>query len=179
MPSKTKNLALIACLSAANVTFRFALAGGPPNIKPVTFLVIVAGIVGGPATGFAVGFLSMTLSDIAGPFGAGLWTVETSICMASVGLISGLVWFNSQSLIRWQMAIGGFLLTILYDLGTAMIDAILYGYPWIPAILALYVPVISGSPNPYPFGLAHELTTSILLSTIGPPLVRQIRKVYR
>ena len=49
----------------------------------------------------------MTLIDIAGPFGAGMWTIETSICMAFVGLIAGLVWFKSQSLVRWQ-CIGGF-----------------------------------------------------------------------
>ena len=179
MPSKTKGLALIACLSAANVAFRFGLAAGPPNIKPVAFLVIIAGIVGGPATGFAVGWLSMTLSDIAGPYGAGLWTIETSAGMATVGLIAGLVWSKSQNLNRWQLAIGGFLLTVLYDIGTAIIDAVLYGYPWTAAVLALYVPFISGGPSPYPFGLAHELTTSLLLATVGPPLIRQIRKAYR
>jgi len=74
MLNKTKTLTLIAALSAANVAFRFALAGGPPNVKPTAFLVIVAGIIGGPISGFAVGWLSMTVSDLAA-FGAGIWTI--------------------------------------------------------------------------------------------------------
>jgi len=177
--NKTRPLALIACLSATNVAFRFALAGGPPNVKPVAFLVVLAGIVGGPAAGFAVGLLSMTLSDLASPYGAGIWTVETSSGMAVVGLIAGMAWHKSQSFNRWKMAAGGFLLTALFDMGTSVVFALLYNYPWISAVLALYVPFISGAPSPYPFGLAHELTTAVLLGTIGPPLIGQIRKIYR
>jgi len=179
MPTKTRVLALIASLSAANVVFRFALAGGPPNVKPVAFLVIVAGVLGGPIVGLSVGWLSMTVSDLASPFGAGLWTIETSAWMALVGLAAGRFWSRSQKLTRWRLAVGGFILTVIFDIGTSVMDSFLFNYPWLPAVLALYVPLISGSPSPYPFGLAHELTTATLLATVGPPLVRQIRKVYR
>lgn len=179
MPSKTRVLALTASLSAANVVFRFALAGGPPNVKPVAFLVILAGVVGGPIVGLSVGWLSMTISDLASPFGAGLWTIETSACMALVGFAAGLLWSRSQQFIRWRLAVGGFVLTAVFDIGTSMMDSLLYNYPWLSAVLALYVPFVSGSPSPYPFGLAHELTTAELLGAIGLPLVRQIRKVYR
>jgi len=48
---------------------------GPPNVKPIA-LVIVGGIVGGGLPGLAVGWLSVTLSDLY--FGAGIWTIETS-----------------------------------------------------------------------------------------------------
>jgi hypothetical protein len=58
---------------------------------------------------------------------------------------------------RWELAVGGFLLTVLYDVGTAMIDAVIYNYPWLTVILALYIPFVSGGPSPYPFGLPHEL----------------------
>ena len=179
MPSKTGTLSLIACLSACNVAFRFVLAGGPPNIKPVAFLVIVGGIVAGPLAGFGVGFLSMTLSDFTSPFGAGVWTMETSICMGIIGLIAGLVWNKSLSFNRWRLAVTGFILTSFFDIATSVIDALLYGYPWLPAILALYVPFMPGNLSPYPFGFVHELTTAVLLGTIGPLLIRQVRKVYR
>jgi hypothetical protein len=76
------------------------------------------------------------------------------------------------------MAIGGFFLTMLFDIGTSIIDALLFSYPWLGAVLALYVPFITGSVSPYPFGLAHELTTAILLGAIGPSLIARIRKVY-
>ena len=179
MPSKTRFLALVASLSAANVAFRFALSGGPPNIKPVAFLVIVAGVVGGPIAGIAVGWLSMMVSDLAGPYGAGIWTLETSSFMAVVGFLAGILWHHATSFNRWKMAVGGVLLTMVFDIGTSVIDAWLYGYSWRGALLALYVPFMGGSVSPYPFGFAHELTTAILLGTIGPTLIARIRKVYQ
>ncbi len=179
MPSKTRLLALVASLSAANVAFRFALAGGPPNIKPVAFLVIVGAVVGGPIAGIAVGWLSMTVSDLAGPYGAGIWTIETSSFMAVVGLLAGLLWHQATAFNRWKMAVVGILLTVIFDVGTSVVDALLYGYSWWGALLALYLPFMGGSVSPYPFGLAHELTTGVLLGTIGPPLILRMRKVYQ
>ena len=178
MPSKTRLLALVASLSAANVAFRFALAWGPPNVKPVAFFVIVGGVVGGPLAGFAVGWLSMTLSDLVSPYGAGIWTLETSSCMAVVGLLAGLLWHHTSLLNRWKLAIGGYLLTMIFDIGTSVIDALIFSYPWLGAILALYVPFLTGGVSPYPFGLADELTTAILLGAIGPSLITRIRKIY-
>lgn len=179
MPSRTRLLALIASLSAANVAFRFALSWGPPNVKPIAFLVIVAGIVGGPAAGFAVGWLSMAVSDLVGPYGAGVWTIETSSAMAFVGLLAGWMWHKAISFNRWKMAVGGFILTMIFDIGTSIVDALLFNYPWFTAVLALYVPFLTASVSAYPFGLAHELTTAVLLAAIGPSLIVRIRKVYR
>jgi len=179
VPSKARMLALIAALAAANVAFRLGLAGGPPNVKPTAFLVIVSGVVAGPLPGFAVGWLSMTLSDLVGPFGAGVWTLETSGGMATVGLLAGFIWHRVNNLSRWRMAFGGLLLTMLFDIGTSVVDALLFSYPWFTAVLGLYVPFISGGISPYPFGIAHELTTAVLLGTIGPSLIARIRKVYQ
>ncbi len=176
---KTRLLALVASLSATNVAFRLALAWGPPNIKPIAFLVIVAGVVGGPMAGFAVGWLSMTLSDFVSPYGAGVWTIETSSGMAIVGLLGGLLWHHANSLSRWKMAIGGFLLTMLFEIGTSVVDALLFSYPWLTAVFALYVPFLMGSLSGYPFGLAHELTTAILLGAVGPSLISRIRKASK
>ncbi len=179
MPSKTRLLALVASLSAVNVAFRIALAWGPPNVKPVAFFVIVAGVVGGPIAGFAVGWLSMMVSDMAGPYGAGIWTLETSSCMAVVGLLAGLLWHHARTFTRWKMALGGYLLTVVFDVATSIVDAVLFSYPWVAAVLALYVPFLTGSVTGYPFGLVHELTTAILLSTLGPSLITRIRKIYQ
>jgi len=67
---------------------------------------------------------------------------------------------------------------MFFDIGTSIVDAFLFSYPWLGAIMALYVPFLSGSVSPYPFGFAHELTTAILLAAIGPPLITRIRKIY-
>jgi len=177
LPSKTRLLALIASFSAANAAFRVGLAGGPPNVKPTAFLIIIAGIVAGPLPGFVVGWLSMTISDLA--LGAGPWTIETSAGMAIVGLLAGLLWHRSSNIGRMKMAVGGYLLAMIFDIGTAVADSMIYHYPWIASVVGLYVPFITGGLSPYPFGFAHEITTAVLCGTIGPSLTGRIRKVYQ
>jgi energy-coupling factor transport system substrate-specific component len=177
MPSKTRLLALVASLSAANAAMRIGLSGLPPNVRPTTFLTIIAGVVAGPIPGLVVGWLSIVISDIA--LGPGLWTIETSAWMALVGLLAGLFWYRTENIGRLKMAIGGYLLTVLFDIGTSVPDAFIYGYPWWTAVLGLYVPFIVPGFSPWPFGFAHELTTAMLCAIIGPSLTRQIRKIYQ
>jgi uncharacterized membrane protein len=138
--------------------------------------VIISGIIGGPIAGGAVGWLSMTLSDLY--FGAGVWTIETSAGMAVVGLLAGLLWQKSNQQNRWVLALGGFLITMVFDIGTSIVDAVLYHYPVWVAMAGLYVPFMVTGASPYPFGFVDELTTAILLGLMGPSLVSRIRKLY-
>jgi energy-coupling factor transport system substrate-specific component len=167
----------VATLSAANAAFRIALAGGPPNVKPTAFLIIVGGIVAGPFPGFVIGWLSMMMSDLATPLGAGPWTIETSAGMAIVGLLAGFLWHRSNNISRVKMIVGGYLLTMLFDIGTAIVDSYVYGLPLLASVMGLYVPFLIGL-SPYPFGFAFEITTAVLCGTIGPSLISQIRKIY-
>ena len=178
MPGRTRILALVATLSAANAALRIGLAWGPPNVKPTAFLVIIGGVVAGPIPGFIIGWLSMTISDLATPLGAGYWTFETSAAMAFVGLLAGLLWHKASNINRTRMMVVGFLLTVLFDIATAIVDAVIYNYPWWISIMGLYVPFLMGGLSPYPFGLVHEVTTAALCGTIGPSLIARIRKVY-
>lgn len=149
LPSRTRLLALIATFSAANAAFRIALAGvSPPNVKPTAFLIILAGIVAGPLPGFVVGWLSMTISDLA--LGAGPWTIETSAGMAVVGLLAGLLWHRSGNINRMRLAVGGYLLTMTYDVGTAL--AGLGDLPFSMGCLCVRSlrPVHHGRPKPVP-----------------------------
>ena len=57
--TKTKTIAFVAAFSGANAALRVL----PPNVKPTAFLVIVR-YHRGPMAGVAVGWLSMTLSDL-------------------------------------------------------------------------------------------------------------------
>ncbi|MGA8855929.1 MAG: ECF transporter S component [Candidatus Bathyarchaeia archaeon] len=174
--TKTKTIAFVAAFSGANAALRVLLVGGPPNVKPTAFLVIISGIIGGPMAGVAVGWLSMTLSDLY--FGAGIWTIETSAGMAVVGLVAGLLWHKSNRLGRWVMAIGGFLITMVFDIGASIVDAVLFHYPVWVAMAGLYVPFMVAGASPYPFGFVDELTTAILLGLMGPSLVSRIRNFY-
>ena len=176
MRNKTKTIAFIAAFSATNAAFRVLLASGPPNVKPTAFLVIVSGIVGGPYAGAAVGWLSMTLSDIY--LGPGVWTLETSAGMAIVGLLAGLLLQKSLHLTRTGLMVEGFLLTVIFDVSTSIADAIIFHYPILVALAGLYVPFIMTGLSPYPFGWVDELTTTTLLGLIGPSLVSRIRRFY-
>ena len=173
--SFTRSLTLMAYLTGLNVATRVVLAGGPPNVKPVAFLCLIAGIIGGPVTGSVVGFMSMLVSDLY--FGAGYWTIIDSGSMGAIGFLAGLLWSRRVVLARAELAVGGFLLTAIYDVVTSVIPAWIFGYNWWIAILLLYVPFLTGFAIVYPFGFLHELTTAVLMFAIGPTLISRVRQL--
>ena len=173
--SVTRSLTLMASLTGLNVATRVVLAGGPPNVKPVAFLCLTAGIIGGPATGFVVGLMSMLISDIY--FGAGYWTIINSASMGLIAFLAGLLWNRRASMKRAELAVGGFLLTAIYDVATSVIPAWIFGYSWWIAILMLYVPFLAGFGVVYPFGFVHELTTAVLMGAIGPTVISRVRQM--
>jgi uncharacterized membrane protein len=175
--SLTKSLTLTASLTGLNVAARLVLAGGPPNVKPVAFLCLTAGIIGGPVNGFVVGFMSMLISDLY--FGAGYWTIINSGSMGIIGFLAGLLWSRRAVPTRTELAVGGYLLTAIYDVATSVIPAWIFGYSWWIAILLLYVPFLTGFAVVYPFGFLHELTTAILMIAIGPTLINRVRQLVR
>jgi len=142
-------------------------------VKPVAFLALAAGIIGGAVTGFVVGAMSMLVSDLY--FGAGFWTIINSACMGAIALIAGLVWYRRDGIRRVELVVGGFLLTVIYDVATSVIPAWIFGYSWWVAVLLLYVPFFVGFGVVYPFGFMHEVTTAILMGAIGPTLIGRVR----
>jgi len=168
-----RNLTLMASLTGLNVASRIALAGGPPNVKPVAFLALTAGVIGGPPTGFVVGAMSMLISDVY--FGGGFWTIINSASMGVIALLAGLFWHNRAKIARIELVVGGFLLTVIYDVATSVIPAWIFGYSWWVAVLLLYVPFLVGFGVVYPFGFVHEVTTAVLMGAIGPTLIGRVR----
>lgn len=163
----------MASLTGLNVAARIALAGGPPNVKPVAFLGLAAGIIGGPLTGLVVGCMSMLISDLY--FGGGFWTIIDSAFMGVIALLAGVLWNSRANVSRVELAVGGFLLTALYDVATSVIPAWIFGYSWWVAVLLLYVPFLAGFGVMYPFGFVHEITTAVLMGSIGPTLIGRVR----
>jgi len=157
---------MLVCLVSVLAVSRVALTGGPPNVKPASFLSIFGGIIGGPMFGLAVGFLGMAVSDLF--FGVGPWTLVTSSGMVIIGFLGGFVYWNTS---RVRLTIIGFVFTVIYDVLTSLVFAVIFGYSWWISIAGLYVPFLTGSV--YPFGLIHELTTAFLFALAGPPLIRQ------
>jgi uncharacterized membrane protein len=166
----------MASLTALNVAARIVLAGGPPNVKPVAFLCLTGGIIGGPVTGFLVGAMTMFISDIY--FGAGYWTFINSASMGFIGLLAGLLWNRRTNVGRAELVVGSFLLTAIYDVATSLIlGPLTFGYSWWIAILGLYAPFLTGYAVVYPFGFVHELTTAILMAAMGPTLISRVRQL--
>jgi len=166
----------MASLTGLNVAARIVLAGGPPNVKPVAFLCLTAGIIGGPVTGFVVGAMTMLISDIY--FGAGYWTLINSASMGFIGFLAGLLWNRRISIRRIELVVGGFLLTAIYDVATSLIlGPLIFGYGWWIAILGLYAPFLAGYAVVYPFGFVHELTTAVLMGAIGPTVISRVRQL--
>jgi len=168
-----RNLTLMASLTGLNVAARIALAGGPPNVKPVAFLALTAGVIGGPLTGLVVGALSIFISDLY--FGGGFWTIIDAASMALVAFLAGLLWNRRAKIPRAELVVGGFALTAVYDVATSVIPAWIFGYSWWIAILLLYAPFLAGFGVMYPFGLVHEVTTAVLMGAIGPTLIGRVR----
>ncbi|MBS7610280.1 hypothetical protein KEJ19_06945 [Candidatus Bathyarchaeota archaeon] len=169
--STSLRLALIACFTAANVASRLLLA---PlfNIKPTTFLTAMSGVLFGAPLGFIVGLLTMLITDLL-YFGAGYWSIATSFSMGFIGALSGIVWFRRQDVGRLELAVGGFLLTLLYDVITSIATLL-------PLVKGFEAAIIGGFiglfiPIPYPMGPVHEATTAILMATCGPPIIKAIR----
>ncbi|MFQ5951400.1 MAG: ECF transporter S component [Candidatus Geothermarchaeales archaeon] len=178
---KVRWLSTVSTLVALSAVARLVLPF--PNMKPNAVLAILGGILlGGPA-GFFTGAMGMLISDFY--LGAGYWTIGTSGFMGLIGAIGGYLWHGRASRIpRAELAVGGFLLTLIFDIGTS-IWVIPIIFPEAPlvlymasAFLGLFFPVIVGQ-IPYPFGLVHELTTAVLLSSVTPSVVRHFRELTR
>ncbi len=163
----------MASLTGLNVAARIALAGGPPNVKPVAFLALTAGVIRGPLTGLVVGAMSILISDLY--FGAGFWTIINAASMGAIAFLAGLLWNRRARIPRAELVVGGFLLTAVYDVASSVIPAWIFSYSWWIAILLLYVPFLTGFGVMYPFGLVHEVTTAVLMGAIGPTLISRVR----
>lgn len=170
--SRSVNVALVSSFTAAIVVTRILLAPFP-NIKPTTFLVAMVGILFGPRVGFSVGLLSIAITDISF-FGAGYHTLVDSPCMGGLGLASGLLWGGKKDLSRFELAIGGFLLTLIWDVVTSLLGFILYFPTTESALTSALVGLFL--PTPYPLGPAHELSTAALMGLLGVPIVKAIRQ---
>ncbi|MBS7613643.1 hypothetical protein KEJ48_05310, partial [Candidatus Bathyarchaeota archaeon] len=97
----------------------------------------------------------------------------TAFFMGLNGFLAGLFWHNKSKLSRLELASGGLLLTVFYDLATSILTMI----PFVKPNVLLYTVLIGlFIPSPYPMGPAHEFTTSLLMGTLAPSIIRSVRR---
>lgn len=108
--------ALVAFSSVSRIAF-YAL----PGIKPVTAVVVLAGVFLGCEAGFAVGALSALASGFA--FGLGSWTPFQMFAWGIVGLLAGVLapLFKERRMpLLLYGALSGVLFSLLMDVWTVL-----------------------------------------------------------
>lgn len=108
----TKQIALIATLSAISGIMRIPFAG-LPNIQPSTFFILVSGYVFGPGTGFMVGLLSPLVTNMF--IGQGPWTVWQMLAWGLCGLSSSLAHYIPKRFFKIGFSVYAFLWGFLFD----------------------------------------------------------------
>lgn len=165
---KVREIVLIASLIAIAVIGRTAFYW-LPQFKPVTAIVIIAGITLGAESGMLVGMLSAFVSNFI--FSQGPWTPFQMFAWGLIGLISGYAFYNKK-ISKYKLMIFGFLITfILYGAILNFSSALMYSSSLSLKIILSYI--VSG----VPFDLVHAVSTAVFLYIITNPMVSKIERL--
>jgi uncharacterized membrane protein len=140
---------------ALSVATNYAMAG-LANVTIMDFIVFVGGLLFGPLVGALTGMFSWLIYGAINPYGFVPQIWIATMCSETVyGLMGGFVGrklvsaLHEGQLFQLSLFLGviGFISTLIYDLATNAVFALVYGIPILAA-------VVSGTP----FALLHELS---------------------
>jgi len=179
--SRTKKITYTAIVIALAVSLRLvkvALFGPVQFVNFPGIFTIVGGILFGPSVGIAVGFASYLFSDIMIGL-PGPWTVVNAVLMASLGLISGLIWGRNGygKVTKIGLGIGTFVMMLAFDIiSSGILLVMVLGGNWLYAftigLIGLFVPSPVSGGFMIGVGPITEVTTTILVVTIVNILIR-------
>jgi len=152
-----QELSLVAALAALATASRVLFAS-LPNVKPVTFVVLVSGVALGPGPGFMVGATSALVSNLF--FGQGPWTPWQMLGWGLVGVVGGLLGHGGRRPGRWELMVAGGLLALAFDWMVTLWMFLAFTARTWPALLALYAQGL-------PFDLAHVAATCLFAGLFG------------
>lgn len=152
-----------------------------PDVKPVSAICIMAGVVFGRRSGFMVGALAALCSNFF--FGQGAWTPWQMYSWGLVGYLAGV--FADCGLFDWQPVIAGKPRTSPVLYGWGFVSGLLYGavmntwylvgfvHPitWESALLAYGAGL--------PFDLVHSAATVAFLLVIYAPWKTKLERIKR
>ena len=155
---------LAAAAAAGRVLF-----AAVPNFKPVTAIVIIAGVTLGKNQGFLCGALAALASNLF--FGQGAWTPWQMYAWGLVGYVGGVLG-EKDLLSRAPVLYGwGLLSGLVYGL-------ILNGYHVLGYVQPLAWPaVVAACAVSLPLDVTHGVATVAFLAAIWLPWGRAIRRV--
>lgn len=159
----SRRMVLAAALIALCIAGRMI-----PLVKPVTAIIILAGIYLGGETGFLVGSLSAVLSNFY--FGQGPWTAFQMLAWGLIGLCAG--WLNRpmKKSRLWLMlygAISGVLYSLVMDVWTVLwYDGGLHWQMYLSAVVAAL-----------PHTLLYCASNLVFLWFLGKPIGKKLERV--
>lgn len=169
---QARELVLIAVLTAIAVAGRAAFFM-IPQFKPVTAIVIIAGIALGSQAGFLTGALSGFVSNFF--FGQGPWTPWQMFSFGIIGFLAGVLFHKRaerQQESRLVICIFGGLATL-----------VLYGLIMDTSSFLMYTSQVSGAAlltiyaSGLPFNLIHAASTVVFLLFLYRPLLQKLERV--
>ena len=165
---RSRDFMPVVVLTALSVTGRLLFAA-LPNFKPVSAIVILAGVCFGQQSGFLTGALSALVSNLF--FGQGPWTPWQMYAWGLMGYVAGAL--ASTKLFRrpWAVLPYGFLASFGY--GFLMNSWTLFSFvqpvTW-QAALATYGAALA-------FDATHAVSTVAFLSVTLLPWQKELRRI--
>ena len=175
---QARELLLIAVLSGIAVVGRMAFFM-VPAFKPVTAVVIIAGIGLGAEAGFLTGAISGFVSNFF--FGQGPWTPWQMFCFGIIGFLAGLVFHRNQWMARqkesvrrfWECAFGAVTTMGIYGviMDFSTIVTFSSGFTW-ELFAARLISGVS-------YNFVHATSTVVFLLFLARPMERKLDRIKK
>ncbi|MBQ8861304.1 MAG: ECF transporter S component [Clostridia bacterium] len=165
--TSTKRLVLLAVMLSFSVAGRYIFAF-LPHFKPVTAIVVIAGIYLGTESGFLCGALSALVSGFI--FGLGPWTPFQMFAWGLIGLLSSLL---SEFLKKNKIAlcVFGAVSGVIYSLLLDIVSTMWYDGVFNPSrYLALFVTAL-------PVTAVYAASNVIFLFLLATPMGKKLERI--
>ena len=160
-------MATLSCIIVAGRSAFFML----PQFKPVSALVIIAGVSCGPQAGFLIGAVSAFVSNMF--FGQGPWTPWQMFTFGLMGFLSGLL--AEKGILSREPAslsiFGAIVVIVVY--GGLMNSASVLIFQPTPTTAMFYMSYLQG----LPFDLVHAAATVTFLALISRPMLEKLDRL--
>ncbi len=167
---KARELVVISVLCGIAVAGRAAFFM-LPQFKPVSAIVIIAGVALGGETGFLVGAVGGFVSNFF--FGQGPWTPWQMFAFGIIGFLGGILFkkgFLGKT--KASLSVFGFLATLIIYGGIMNPASVIMAQSKITPLM-IYSSYIAG----LPLDLIHALSTAFFLWFIAEPMTDKLERI--
>lgn len=165
---QARELVAIAVMAGLAALGRVAFAP-IPNFKPITAIIIIAGVAFGPEAGFLTGAVAAATSNLF--FGQGPWTPWQMFCWGMIGLGAGLLRNNGFLRGKYSLAAYGLLSGFVFGwiMNLWYIIGFISPITW-QAIITAYI-------SSFWFDLTHALSTLVFVFVLAAPWLKKLNRI--